>query len=252
VRSTTQPKSPARADGDPWGGRKGVAGSRAQGCRARSRAAGPERGVKAATRTSHGRSPKTTSAPRHPHSPWATDPVRPASAKGRRSGRLAHISTHTLCSRLDPANSGCDTGGQRGVGPPRTLGASSGPARPLFRRTVAGQRATASRPSCVKSSNRAGQTTLLPPPVAAENAVVETATWNGSAQAGYGVGMERILTVGHTQPGGSVEVRLSALPDVISVSASAARRSTNLHQRLTHGLLRFPLGEAAETRRPRW
>jgi hypothetical protein len=61
----------------------------------------------------------------------------------------------------------------------------------------------------------------------------------------------RIPIIGHTQRGGSVEAPLSALPEVVSVSASGARRSTNLHQRLAHGL-RFPLGEAAETRRPRW
>jgi hypothetical protein len=29
-------------------------------------------------------------------------------------------------------------------------------------------------------------------------------------------------------------------------------RSAMVEKRLIHGLLRFPLGEAAETRRPRW
>jgi hypothetical protein len=41
----------------------------------------------------------------------------------------------------------------------------------------------------------------------------------------------------------------SEIPQVVSVAQS---RSTMLKKRQIHGLLRFPLGEAAETRRPRW
>jgi hypothetical protein len=40
--------------------------------------------------------------------------------------------------------------------------------------------------------------------------------------------------------------------DVVSVSPFLSGRSAMVEKRLIHGLLRFPLGEAAETRRPRW
>jgi hypothetical protein len=44
----------------------------------------------------------------------------------------------------------------------------------------------------------------------------------------------------------------SEASDVVSASPSDAVRSAMLKQRLIHGLRRFPFGEAAEARRPRW
>ena len=56
---------------------------------------------------------------------------------------------------------------------------------------------------------------------------------------------QQILATGMVEPTG--------VPDVVSVLAlSSASRSAMVGERLIHGLLRFPLGEAADTRQPRW
>lgn len=70
---------------------------------------------------------------------------------------------------------------------------------------------------------------------------------------GYGHDMQQ-TTMPATQqilPAGMVAP--TGVPDVVSVSAlSRAPRSAMVDERLIHGLLRFPLGEAADTRQPRW
>lgn len=71
--------------------------------------------------------------------------------------------------------------------------------------------------------------------------------------SGYSLAMEQITTVDVRQSGGALGATARPIvPQVVSAARSLSVRSMMVDKRLTHGLLRFPFRESAETRQPRW
>jgi hypothetical protein len=63
--------------------------------------------------------------------------------------------------------------------------------------------------------------------------------------------MEHVTTPESMRLAAAENVTPLEISDIVSASAEAAGRAA-VTMRLLHGLLRFPFGEAADTREPRW
>lgn len=69
----------------------------------------------------------------------------------------------------------------------------------------------------------------------------------------YFLAVKQIATVDVRQSGSTPDATARTdVPQVVSAVRPHRVGRTMLDMRLTYGLLRFPLGESAETRQPRW